>query len=592
MKSKEKGFKVIKIEDPSSDTQNNSFLDITNIKFLLCLIIIGTIILTFLVYKFFYLLSQAEQDSDYNRKNNNEKLKNYNLRNRNLNYTDTNITNYTNSNTINNIKNDKVINIFNYTNETNIIQNINNTYDNNIQMNNNTNINNNTQLDNHTINNSYENNSTQIAYHTNESNSITQNTNVNNKIEFDNNTLENNNTTQLNNQTIGNNITQTYNLNNENNNYTQIDNYTNEYNNIQIENNNTNTNKNISSYNLENITISENITDNITYKNIISKIYENYSFEEVKNPKISIIIIVKNDNNFNKNCETIIHILKNICEQNFSEIETLFVDDYIKKNNNSLIYEEIKKYDKRIKILEYDEKIGNFKKIINGVNHAIGEYLLFMDYSENSIFYDKNAFELMYNKFNETETDIIEFEPFPNINKILHQPELFDYMYFGQDDFNQRKLFSLERILIKRELFINITEIIDTYYKEQNINNYEEFMFIFLLTKKAQSFQYLRLKTDGNRARKLYTFIPNLKDFLLYMKFMMQYSGNNVPEKRMIAGIFMKQLIKRRNYLIEREDYNLTNEVIDIFVSCDKISDYEEKEMREFQKQNIKIYEI
>ena len=735
MNSKEKGFKVIKIEDPNVESQNNSFIDITNIKFLIFLIIIGTIILAFLVYKFFYLLSQAEQDSDYDSKKNDEKLKNYNLRNRNLNYTDTNVTNYSNFNnaldftnsanmtnytniTINNEEkkndniNDKFINIYNKTNEnnatkfynhTNKIKNIqfdNDSNENNItQFGNHTNISNITQFDNHTnisyiiqldkhtneINITYldkhtnennitqfdnhtieinftkynnhinEINNTQLDNHTNEINNTRLDNHVNeinntqldnhtneiNNTQLDNHTNEINNTqlnnhtneinntqldnhineinntqldnhtneinnTQLNNHTNENNITQLNNHTNEINNiqldnhiiensitqlgihykemnYTQLYNYTNKINNTQLDNhtngiNNTkidnhkneinNINKDNSDYNTNN---TKNIIDNITYKYVMNKIYSIYSsFKEVKNPKLSIIIIVKNENKKDKNFEIIKNILTTIYDQNFTDIEIIFADDYIKINNNSLIYIELKKFDKRIKTLEYEEKIGNLKKIINSVNYANGEYLLFMHYSNNNLFRDK--------------TDIIEIEPYPNIQNILHQPKLFDYMYFGKDDFNQKKLLCLEKILIKKELFINVIESIDNYYKKQNINHYEEFMFLFLLIKKAQSFEYLKLKTNGNKAIRTYVFIPDMKDFLLYIKFLMQYSGDNVPEKRMITYIFMKELINRRNIHIEREDYNLTNDVINKFLSCNKISDYEEKQIREFQK--------
>ena len=547
MKSIEKGFKKIKIEEPNIETQNNLFIDFTNIKFLICFIIIGSIILAFLVYKFFYLLSQAEQDYDYNNNKKYKKYKNYNLRNRILNYTNTNITNYLNlNNTLNFTYSENMTNLISKTinNEEKIDNNTNKVVNDVINIFNKTNENiNNTQLDNHTN----DNNNTQIGSHTNEIN----NTQLINHINENNNSKLYNHTNGINNSIIDD---YTNEINNSiTDNYTKGNiNHTNEYNNIYLNNH----------------------TNEI---NNIKKFYENYSsFEEVKNLQLSLIIIVQNDK-IDKNYEIIKNILKNIYDQNFTDIEIIFVDDCIRINSNSLIYEEIKKYDKRIKTLEYKVKIGNFKKIIDGVNNSNGEYLLFMDYTKNNIFIDNNALELMYNKCNESKTDIIGFEPYPNRDKVIYQPELFDFMYFGKDDFNQMKLYCLRKLLIKRELFINVTESIDNYYKEQNINHYEEYMFIFLLIKKAQSFEYLRLKTDVNCPRPYYAFIPDLKDFLLYMKFILQYSGNNVPEKRMITGIFMKEFINRPNYYNEKEDYNLTIEVIDKFATCDKISDYEEK---------------
>ena len=49
----------------------------------------------------------------------------------------------------------------------------------------------------------------------------------------------------------------------------------------------------------------------------------------------------------------------------------------------------------------------------------------------------------------------------------IAQPELFDMMYFGKDEFNQFRQFHISGN------FINILNNIDNYYKEQNMNYFE-----------------------------------------------------------------------------------------------------------------------
>ena len=298
---------------------------------------------------------------------------------------------------------------------------------------------------------------------------------------------------------------------------------------------------------------------------IIYDIY-NKKFEEFKNPKISIIINVVDK-------EGLERLFNSIQKQSLLDIEINVIDDN-KKNNNSIIYNKIKNNDKRVKILDIKNKIGNLNKKIEGINNSNGEYILFID--SDDYFIQNYTFKSIYDIAINEKIDIIEFTPYTLVqyhNSILYQPELFDEMYFTKDNYFDLKQTSLKGKLIKKDLLKNAIKSINNYYIQQNIDYNDEKMILLILFKKAKSFKILRNKVtekiylNNNLFEK-----KNKKDFLLFLKFMFQYTDNNVPEKRFVATYFIKSF-KNRNIYFEKEELKLLNETINLYLNCDKISD-------------------
>ena len=93
--------------------------------------------------------------------------------------------------------------------------------------------------------------------------------------------------------------------------------------------------------------------------------------EIMKKINISIIIPVYNIEKYLKCC------LNSILEQTFQEFEVICVDDG--STDHSLeILEEYKKKDKRIRIFTQENKYAGVARN-NGLKHAKGEYVLFLD---------------------------------------------------------------------------------------------------------------------------------------------------------------------------------------------------------------------
>ena len=310
------------------------------------------------------------------------------------------------------------------------------------------------------------------------------------------------------------------------------------------------------------------------------------TFKEIENPKVSIIIIINNNNIKDESIKKLIH---SIYEQRESNIEIIIVDDFIDKSN-SMIYEKLKEKDKRMKILTYEEKIGNLKKRINGINNSKSDYLLFIDADDS--FSNNNIIERAYNQSIQDKIDILEFKTFHYLqceeSKPKYQPELFDMMYYGLDNFNDPKQFHLSGKLIKKSLFTKILEDMDKFYMDQNMDYYEEDMLLFILFKKAESFELLMNSGTTKICRKtesnvIFDNIESKIGFIIYIKFMLENSGNNVPEKRMISNLFINEVVDR-NLIFSKKEYNkILLDTVELFNNCEKINEYELKKIGQYK---------
>jgi glycosyltransferase involved in cell wall biosynthesis len=310
---------------------------------------------------------------------------------------------------------------------------------------------------------------------------------------------------------------------------------------------------------------------------------------ENNNPKISLIIIDFMDEYYEK-------LFWSIQKQTFFDIEIIIADDDITNNkNNSEIYEKLAKNDKRIKIIKYKNQIGKLKKRIDSVEASRAQYIIFID--GDDFFSSNDVLKVIYEKIVNDNVDILEFKSFHYlqlINSLIYrQPELFDIMYFRQDEFYGSKQYHVTGKIIKKKLFLNITKDFDGFYLNQVINNYEESMFLLLLFKKADSFELLRIKgTEKNCSNCLYRF-SNIynneeakKDLLLYSKMLIQYGDNNVPERRGAAYFFINYVLNRNISFANKKYTQFLKEVIELYLACDKISKPDKIVIKNFQNKN------
>lgn len=117
------------------------------------------------------------------------------------------------------------------------------------------------------------------------------------------------------------------------------------------------------------------------------------------NIKFSIIVPVYNVEKFLRES------LDSIVAQTFSDFEVICVNDG--STDNSLdILNEYAKNDSRFKIISQENQ-GQGVARNNALDIAQGEYLLFVDPDD---FIELNTLEVLYNKFEETDVDIIQFD--------------------------------------------------------------------------------------------------------------------------------------------------------------------------------------
>ena len=369
-----------------------------------------------------------------------------------------------------------------------------------------------------------------------------------------------------------------------NNNNTNINNYT-EYNKNIIETNqyNISISKNIN-FNEEKISTKKTYNINEIIKDINKTIESKKSNNANENIKISIIIMnndIEIENNFEK-------LFLSIESQSFPNKEIFIIKSY---SENDSYWDNLNNYKNKATIVKYGKNTGRLKQRYDIINMAKGEYILFIE--GNDEFSSNEILNQIYEKASKDKLDILEYKPYHNNlekNKIYYQPELFSSMYFGRDNFNKLVQFHLCGKLIQREFFLNIfkKENISPFYFNQDLHNFDQSMLLLLLFRYAENYEIFEKDGTNNNCNKCekVRHITNLKeglDLLVYMRFLVEHTGNNVPEKRMAADIFTNDFLNKRINFISKEDLNMVSETLDLYLSCDKIGEQEKERIHNYK---------
>lgn len=247
--------------------------------------------------------------------------------------------------------------------------------------------------------------------------------------------------------------------------------------------------------------------------------------------KISVVIPVFNTEKYLKEC------LDSILGQTFSDIEVLCIDDG--SDDNSLeILNEYRIKDKRVQIFKTNHKGSGGARNV-GLKEAKGEYIIFLDSDD---FFELNMFEEMYNKAEETKSDITicNYDTFDiNNNKFLKTTyQIFPKNFFEKEYFNHNQL----------------QEDIFNYFNNAAWNKLYRLSFL-----KEENIEFQEIK----RTNDLYFTKVSLllakrlsgvdKDFVHYrigQNSNLQRNNHKCPLE------FAKALIALKDFLIEKELYN------------------------------------
>ena len=350
-------------------------------------------------------------------------------------------------------------------------------------------------------------------------------------------------------------------------------------------------NNNINNYykkNCENDT-NEKEVEKYDVKQILKYVEKKVQMPEInstQNIKISIIIM-----NNKKSVDTKLEeLFESIESQSFPDKEIIInKNDMILSSNfnaNGTIFKEST-------LVEYKTDSGKIMQRYDLVNMAKGEYILFIQSDDT---FSQNVLSQIYEKASNDKLEILEYKTYhqsPPKNRIIYQPEIFSAMYFGPDDFKILIQFHLCGKLIKREFFLNTFQKlkIAPFYFKENIQNFDQSMILLILFREAKTFEAIDIQSTNkpcSRCEKDRT-IPKISDavdLLIYMKFLIEYTEDHVPQKRMAANVFAYDFLNKKINFNNKDELILLKETIDLYLNCDKIG---EEDLRRFlnAKKNV-----
>ena len=332
----------------------------------------------------------------------------------------------------------------------------------------------------------------------------------------------------------------------------------------------------------------QNAEEEYDIEKILKSVEKKVQKPDIKIPEnIKISIIIMNNDKSREN--NLGELYESIESQSFPDKEIILVKNDIQ---NNLTINSSEQLSKASTTVEYKKDTGKILQRYDIVNMAKGEYILFIE--GDDAFKENDVLSQIYNKASQDDVDILEYKSYhqsPPRDKILYQPEIFSAMYFSQDDFNKNIQFHICGKLIKREFFLNTFQElrIDPFYFEENIQKFDQSMILLILFRKAQTFEALNIQATKKQCSKCEKdkYTPEINDaidLLIYMKFLIQYTENHVPEKRMAANEFVNDFLNKRIDFRNKEELNLLNETLDLYLNCDKIGEQDIRRISEAKK--------
>ena len=290
--------------------------------------------------------------------------------------------------------------------------------------------------------------------------------------------------------------------------------------------------------------------------------------KKINNPKVSIISAVFNRENY------LLRFIRSIQNQNFKDIELIFVDD-CSKDNSVKIIEKNKKKDERIILIKHKKNKGTFISRNVGVLNSKGKYIIIPDPDD---ILSRNIINFCYNFLETFNYEMLRFNLYMgnrNIffydlvkylkSKPIYQPELSTYIFYGKGTLTQID-FNISNKFIKREAYIRALNSINKFYLNIYMTFSEDGLMNFILHRSVKSLYFIEKIGYYYLVNKQSICYSNTKSIKLllkfnffYLKVIFEYSKNNKYEKDMLNYFFYNSF-KEENFTNYKEyfinDYN------------------------------------
>ena len=327
--------------------------------------------------------------------------------------------------------------------------------------------------------------------------------------------------------------------------------------------------------------------------------------KKIKNPKISIISPIYNREKY------ISRFIESIYNQNFQDIEIIFVDDNSIDNGVNLI-EKYKKGDKRIILIKNKKNRGTFVSRNLGVLISRTKYVIITDPDD---ILSRDIIRICYKYGEKYKYDIIRFNSYKGKGKYsnnnfckfhkniaIYQPELSTYLYYG--NFNLQIIDSyINNKFIKKIVYIKALNALNNFYSNMYMIYMEDSLINYLLHRTAKSlyfiknFGYKYKKNTESITKTLFKMSQmKLKFIFIYFKFLFEFSKNTKYEKDMLnlrlTQIFKFNIEKKLLDTKLKKDYYFYYHVINSIINCTYISDENKNLLNKLKKKIINKIEL
>lgn len=323
------------------------------------------------------------------------------------------------------------------------------------------------------------------------------------------------------------------------------------------------------------------------YKPAIKKKYK-----KKINPKISIISSVYNREKF------LLRFINSIQNQDFNNLEIIFIDDCSKDNSVNLI-KQLQEDDERIILIQQKNNKGTFISRNLGALFSRGDYLIFPDPDD---ILSRNILKYCYNFVEKYHYEMIRFNIYIGngnifVNNIIkgiksrpvYQPELSTYLFYAKGFLSQID-FNLSNKFIKKKAYIRALNCLSNFYLNLYLVSFEDGIMNYILYRIVKSFYFIKkigyfyiINNQSITINISKILQKNLKSIFVYLKIVFEYTKNTKYEKD-IANWLLNDLSKNYNefndFIILAKNAKFYNDVINKYLENDFITNLNKNKLK------------
>lgn len=255
--------------------------------------------------------------------------------------------------------------------------------------------------------------------------------------------------------------------------------------------------------------------------------------------KLSVVLLVYNTEDLLEEC------LDSLVNQTLDDMEIICVNDESKDNSLNILKRYAKKYD-NIKIID-QKNTGGATAGNNGLKMAKGEYITILDSDDVVV---EDAYEKLYNKAKETDSDIVSGKPFKYVGKYqtqlgtrqdmwdkertvdIHKDlEIFYDVFYWNKIYRREFVEKNDIYMIPGKLYADAPMIFKAFLKAEKITYIEDFVY------------YWRHRSVNESITKSLTNLKNTEDRLDNYYVLKEYFKDDPKLGNQVIKLYLERFI-------------------------------------------------